>query len=60
MLPNDKIKNLIEGVGVLGETLKIFYTSMINAGFDEGHAFALTIAFMQTIISSGTKGEPNE
>lgn len=53
-MQEDKLKSFLEGIGAMGESLFVFYSSMINAGFDEGKALALTIAFLNSVIALGS------
>lgn len=58
-MQEDKLKGFLEGIGAIGESLFVFYSSMINVGFDEEKALALTIAFLQSMLAliDGKGGE---
>lgn len=57
MTPEEKINELIDSIGAVAETLKIFYDKLIDQGFDEGKAIALTIGLMRVLfINHGSDG----
>ena len=61
MTPEDKIKEIMTGIGAMSETLYLFYSSCKNAGFDEDKAMTLTVAFMASLVSGGAKkGEQDD
>lgn len=41
-----------EALSKLAATLKIFYDSLTQVGFDDGHAMFLTLEFMKNSLSS--------
>lgn len=41
-----------EAISKLAATLKIFYDSLTQVGFDDGHAMFLTLEFMKNSLSS--------
>lgn len=60
MSPEDKIKELANGIGALIDISYMFYTISINK-FSKEQAFELTKAFMQTsLMISATRGGTSE
>ena len=61
MTPEDKIRDIMTGIGATSETLYLFYSSCKKAGFDEDKAMTLTLAFMASLVAGGTKkGEQDD
>lgn len=57
---NEAINNFIQGFGALGESLFIFHTSMVNAGFTSAEALELTkICLTDMLMQARRKAEEN-
>ena len=48
----DKIKDIIFGVGSIAEMNWVFYTASIASGFTKAQAVILTKSFMETILGN--------
>lgn len=53
MKENVEVKKLLNACGALAELSLTFYRATLGAGATETEAFALTLAFMNTIVNKG-------
>lgn len=56
---NDRMKELLNALGVLAETSLNFYRSLVQAGATTEEARTLCQAYIATIVNGG-KGESHE
>ena len=56
MNPEDKIKNLINGIGAMAEVLGVYRTSLLQSGFSCEEAFKLSQDLEQMIFEAAMPG----
>jgi hypothetical protein len=51
----EKMKQILDGIGLMGEIAKLSYNSFIQSGFPAGQALELTKTVISAALSGGKK-----